>query len=219
MDHATRSAFLCSPDAPVAATDVEEYDSADDSGQAFLNWARNLTAARANEEGWTNDDRLAAFIQTSLLSFKSHPDSTEIFGDCYCPTSPEDHRFNAPWNDWTPPSKSGERFRDAQARRKPEPIENRVRVRLCNSAGIQGLTASMIVFARVEISNGKRYLQLLRGSDVLASMSLTSLHMAWTSERMMALTPRTTSGSALGPVVFLSFEDQKRVAKFGSMLL
>ena len=93
-----------------------------DSQDGFWQWAHDATAARAADEGWTDDDWVAAGLQASLLSFKSDHDSAEIYGHRYCPTLPEDHMHNAPWNDWTPPSKSRERFQEALANRRPEPL-------------------------------------------------------------------------------------------------
>ena len=185
----------------------------------FWHWAHDATAARAADEGWTDDDWVAAGLQASLLSFKSDHDSAEIYGHRYCPTLPEDHMHNAPWNDWTPPSKSRERFQEAIANRRPDPLETRVRVRVCASADQRGLGNSLIAFVRVDIGcKGRRCLNVLRGSDVLATMSIKSLRMECVGERMIALSPRTSANKAPPPVVFLSFEDKSRIAKFVEML-
>ena len=190
-----------------------------DSQDGFWQWAHDATAARAADEGWTDDDWVAAGLQASLLSFKSDHDSAEIYGHQYCPTLPEDHMHNAPWNDWTPPSKSRERFQEALANRRPEPLETRVRVRVCASADQRGLEKSLIAFVRVDIGcKGKRCLKVLRGSDVLATMSIKSLRMECVGERMIALSPRTSANKTPPPAVFLSFEDKPRITKFVEML-
>lgn len=189
------------------------------SQDGFWQRAHDATAARAADEGWTDDDRVAAFLQASLLSFKSDHDSADIFGRRYCPTLPEDHQHNAPWNDWTPPSKSRERFQEAIANRRPEPLETRVRVRVCASADQRGLEKSLIAFVRVDIDcKGRRCLKVLRGSDVLATMRIKSLRMECVGERMIALSPRTSANKAPPPAVFLAFEDKSRVTKFLEML-
>ena len=110
--------------------------------EAFWTWAWGVTATRADTEGWTSSDLFAALLQVTFLSYTSHPECPR-----YSSTCPDHAVHNAPWNDWTPPSKSLERFHKAQLDMAPDPVQQRVRVRLCSSADALGLEHSVIAFA------------------------------------------------------------------------
>ena len=200
---------------------MEESDQESDSegADAFWDWAFIETLARAQMEGWTAEDCDAAMLQGSLLSYKSHAHDLHAYGDRFLPTSPDDFKHNAPWNDWNPPSKSLKRFSDARANKKEEIIDLRVRARLCASGDAAGLRNSVLVFASVEVTGqGNRCLLLRRGGDTLASINLRRLQFVSPGERMIALTPRLRSNVGSTPVVFLSFENDARIAKFCTML-
>jgi hypothetical protein len=138
---------------------------------------------RYRGEGWTTEDLYAAFLQASLLSYKSGQISAEerrrsswnqIWnqdGRRYVNSAPTDYAHNCPWNDWTPPSESHRLFQAAQADRRPEPIERRVRVRVCLSPDSQ----ECIAFASVEVdATSARALVLRRGKDILAHIPVAS---------------------------------------------
>ena len=187
----------------------------------FWDWALDTTAERAEKEGWTKEDRLAAFVQGSLLSFSScHCDGTDMSRpNIDFPVTPSAFKYNSPWNSWTPPSQSLRRLKEAQANKKPERVEQRVRVRVCASANDVGLKNSVVAFASIELDGGKRCLQMQRGSTTLASMTLASLHFDCISERMISVAPRPHTKLTGHPVVFLSFEDEARITKFCELLV
>jgi hypothetical protein len=176
--------------------------------------------ARAVSEGWTRDDCVAAQMQTRLLSYTSNCD------DCYYPSTPQYIMHNAPWNDWVPPSKRFKHVEQAADSQKIQPALNRVCARLCSSeASTDGeslrisLHNSKIVFAHVErSSDGTRFLRLLRGSEVLASMDVSFLQIVQANNRAVALMPRLGSEHAC-PVLFLVFQNSARVANFDRMLM
>jgi hypothetical protein len=190
------------------------------AGRLFWDWALNKTLARAQTEGWTPRDCTAALMQSSLLSYTSAPGNMQLYGDRYSPTCPDDFVHNAPWNNWSPPSKSLKRFKEAQTNKTKELIDLRLRARLCASADAAGLRDSLIVFASVELNDqGKRCLRLRRGNNILATMTITSLRFEATSERMVKLAPRAHSKTASSlPTVFLSFENVARAVKLCDML-
>ena len=198
---------------------IEDSDSMHDASHAdFWKWARDATAARALAQGWSEVDIIAACIQGAFLSAASDPLNVDLLEDGESAASPAAFAHNAPWNDWTPPSQSRGRFERAQATKQPERMEQRVRVRVCASPDADGQRNGVIAFASVEVIGGKRCLQLRRGSAILASMALASLHFAAADDRMIVLAPRPHSKLATRPVVYVSFEDQGRAAKFGNML-
>eukprot|EP00001_Collodictyon_triciliatum_P167637 29624_4 len=73
----------------------------------------DLIQRRFRQEGWTTRDLYAAFLQASLLSYRSSRDAEHKYGDRYINSAPSDYKHNCPWNDWTPPSKSIELFQAA----------------------------------------------------------------------------------------------------------
>ena len=200
---------------------MEESDQESDSegSDAFWTEAFNKTLARSHDEGWTAEDWDAAMLQGSLLSYKSRAHDLHAYGDRFLPTFPDDFIHNAPWNDWNPPSKSLKRFSEARANKKEEIIDLRVRARLCASGDAAGLRNSVLVFASVEVTGqGKRCLLFRRGGDTLASIKLRRLQFVSSGERMIAMAPRLGSNVGSTPVVFLSFENDARIAKFCTML-
>lgn len=195
-------------------------DSSQDDPQTHLwEWCRDATAARAETEGWSYDDNVAAFIQCSFLSSAFHPLNADRLEPSACPGSPTDFVHNAPWNDWTPPSNSIKMFEKAQANKKTELVEKRVRVHVCASPDAAGQRNRVIAFASVEIIAGKKCLQLRRGSAILASITVSSLQVTCIGDRMIMLAPRPHSKLATRPVVFLSFEDQARISKFSDLFV
>jgi hypothetical protein len=188
----------------------------------FWNWAGEATNARAEKEGWTRDDCDAALFQASLLSYSSHPKSSEVYGDRYVCSAPDDYEHNAPWNDWVPPSRSRERSREAIANKRPELIDQRVRVRICASADAAGLENSVIAFADVEVgSDGRKNLRLRRGADVLASMTVRSVTVVQLiNGRFVALSPvsSTRTRQRARCSVYLAFEGEARKSKFCDMM-
>ena len=147
---------------------------------------------RYGSEGWTTEDLYAAFLQASLLSYQSAEVSAEermrshwnqIFnqdGRRYIKSAPADYAHNCPWNDWTPPSVSHRLFQAAQASRRPEPIEQRVRVRVCLSPDIQECRLCrekmLVAFASVDV-NAKAFV-LRRGCEILAHIPVASLRIS-----------------------------------------
>ena len=190
-----------------------------DGGKFDWEWASEVASCRAEEEGWTYNDCVAALFQGSLLGYSSDPKSSEVFGERYVLSAPEHYLHNAPWNDWTPPSKSRQRFEKAQANKQPELVEKRVRVHICASPDAAGQRNRVIAFASVEMIAGKKCLQFRRGSAILAAMAVSSLQVTCIGDRMMVLAPRPHSKLATSPVVFLSFEDQARASKFSNLFV
>ena len=188
-----------------------------DGGKFDWEWANEVASFRAEEEGWTYNDCVAALFQGSLLGYSSHPESSEVFGERYVLSAPEHYLHNAPWNDWVPPSRSCERFQKAMATKKPELIDHRIQVRICASANAAGLSNSVIAFAAVEMdSNGHEYLRLRRGAEVLASISLRKLDAFPLSDNFVALVPRTRAKVSCS--VYLSVEGDRRKSKFYKMM-
>jgi len=186
--------------------------------EAFWSWARGATAARADAEGWTSSDLFAALLQISLLTYTSHPLSPEIYGPRYSLTSPDHAVHNAPWNDWTPPSKSLERLQEARVHRAPDPITQRVRVRLCSSADALGLEHSVLVFASVNNCDSRgRNLCVRRGATVLASINLDSLRRFRSGGRFIQLMPKAPADATA--TVFLWFDTDARMFKFSDMIM
>ena len=173
--------------------------------------------ARCHAEGWTARDILAAKCQSSLLSYRSSEGAAAQHGPRYVKSSPDHYAHNCPWNDWTPPSESERRFREAAATRKVDAVSCRVRVHLCMNH--ESLGNRVIAFASVETNEkGKQALVLRRGADTLASMSIGVLRIRQISPenpRVLALTIR---GDHNGHAICLCFENDKRVETFAAML-
>jgi len=89
------------------------------TGPAAPDYA-NAMQVRAVRESWTHEDCIAAVYQAHLLPYRSAPDAQVALGFRYINSAPEDYTHNAPWNNWTPPSKSQAIFEAAQARHAAE---------------------------------------------------------------------------------------------------
>ena len=185
---------------------------------SFEDWAHNATVARADAEGWTEDDVRAALLQSSLLSYESHLDNVDIHGIHYLLTHPETYLHNAPWNNWTTPSVSWARFHAAQAQQheKQDPVRQRVRARVCSTADRQGIKTSKIVFVTVVDMEGARSVCLRRGAQVCALMKIEMLNITDIGERFFRLAP--VSEPVQVAAVFLGFENDARASKFRGML-
>ena len=185
---------------------------------------------RYRGEGWTTEDLYAAFLQASLLSYQSAQISSEerlrshwnqIWnqdGRRDIKSAPTDYTHNCPWNDWTPPSESRRLFQAAQANRRPEPIEQRVRVRVCLSPDSQECRLSreklLVAFASVEVdATSARVLVLRRGSDILACIPVVSIRISQdpAQHRFIRLSTVVPSSTVL---TCLYLEDARRVDAF-----
>ena len=124
---------------------------------------------------------------------------------------------NAPWNDWTPPSRSHERFLKAIAKKRPEVVDQRVRVRICASADTAGLNNSVVAFAAVEIDSGQKYLRLRRGGECLASILVHSLRVMSFGDHFVEVVPRARQRVRCS--VYFSFDGEARKAKFWEMIM
>ena len=184
---------------------------------------------RYRGEGWTTEDLYAAFLQASLLSYQSAQISSEerlrshwnqIWnqdGRRDIKSAPTDYAHNCPWNDWTPPSESRRLFQAAQANRRPEPIEQRVRVRVCLSPDSQECRFSreklLVAFASVEVdATSARALVLRRGSDILARIPVASIRMSQGPAQHRIIRLSTVVPSSV--LTCLYFEDARRVDAF-----
>jgi hypothetical protein len=187
---------------------------------------------RYRGEGWTTEDLYAAFLQASLLSYQSAQISAEerlrsrwnqIWnqdGRRDIESAPTDYAHNCPWNDWTPPSESHRLFQAAQANRRPEPIEQRVRVRACLSPDSQECRLSkeklLVAFASVEVdATSARVLVLRRGSDILAHFPVASIRISQdpAQPRLIRLSTVVPS-SVFMCLLHLYLEDARRVDAF-----
>jgi hypothetical protein len=177
--------------------------------------AGDAVRARCLAEGWDARDIRAANYQSSLLSYRSPEDAAAQYGPRYVQSSPDHYSHNCPWNDWSPPSESERRFREAAATRQIDVVSCRVRVHVCMSPGDNRL----IAFASVETNTeGKQALVLRRGADTLASMSVGVVRLHQISPENPRVLVLTIRGDRLGHAICLCFEDDNRVENFGAML-
>jgi hypothetical protein len=177
----------------------------------------NAMRARCRAEGWNARDILAAKCQSLLLSYRSSEDAAAQHGPRYVNSSPDQYAHNCPWNDWTPPSESERRFREAAATRKVDAVSCRVRVHLCMNH--ESLGDRVIAFASVETNTkGKQALVLRRGADTLASMSIGVLRIRSISPNNPKALALTIRGDRNGHAICLCFENDKRVETFAAML-
>ena len=172
--------------------------------------------ARAERESWTPEDMYAAFLQSSLLSYRSSGNHA-AHSRHYVNSAPEDYAHNCPWNDWVPPSHSRLLFLEAAERTR---ASCRVRVHLFMSPeSLQRGDMRVIAFATVETNvEGKQALVLRRGAETLASLPIDVLRVHQISPenpRVMVLTIR---GDINGHAICLCFENDKRVESFAAML-
>ena len=176
---------------------------------------------RSHREGWTTGDLYAGFLQSSLLSYRSSQSNNNDQERMFPPwnqCAPENYAHNCPWNDWTPPSKSRHLFQAAQAKRKAEPAEQRVRVHVCLSPDSKAKGEKiMVAFASVEVraDNSKNFL-LRRGSEILAHLPLASIRISQDPTRCRIFRLSTITPSSVS--VFLYLEDAQRVNAFLALL-
>jgi hypothetical protein len=177
----------------------------------------DLIERRFRQEGWTTRDLYAAFLQASLLSYRSSRDAEDLYGYRYINSKPSDYAHNCPWNDWTPPSKSIELFQSAAeaSANMSDIVLRRVRVHLCREAAPESHT--VIAFASIETSQeGTTCLRLRRGADILASLPVAVLSVAIVGPGLLVLS--TIGAIEALPSLWLKFETDARLAKFCDML-
>ena len=176
---------------------------------------------RSNREGWTTSDLYAGFLQSSLLSYRSSQ-SNNVDQERMLPPwnqcAPEDYAHNCPWNDWTPPSKSRHLFQAAQAKRRAEPAEQRVRVHVCLSPDSKAKgDNTMVAFASVEVrADGSKIFLLHRGSEILAHLPLASIRISQDPTSSQIFLVSTVTPSSVS--VFLYLEDAQRVHAFLALM-
>jgi len=176
----------------------------------------DLIQRRFRQEGWTTRDLYAAFLQASLLSYRSSRDSKDKYGDRYINSAPSDYEHNCPWNDWTPPSKSIELFQAAAEANAnmPDIVLRRVRVHLFREAAE---TDTVIAFASIETNQeGTTCLRLRRGADILVSVPVATLSVAIVDRGLLVLSTIGATGAL--PSLWLKFETNVRLTKFCDML-
>jgi hypothetical protein len=180
------------------------------SFELFWSGAIEKTFQRALSESWTKEDVLAALIQASLLSYRSHETAADDYGCRYVESAPEYYAHNCPWNDWTTPSESARLFHAATTTPHVDKVSRRIRVHVITSPDI---TAHAIVaFATVEMNvKGKEVLVIRRGTETLASLVLRRIHL--TSDKMLIKLTVATRRQGV-PSIFLRFEDVKRLEAF-----
>jgi hypothetical protein len=172
---------------------------------------------RYRQEGWTTRDLYAAFLQASLLSYRSSGDAKDKYGNRYVNSAPSDYQHNCPWNNWTPPSKSVELFQAAaeSSANKTDLVLQRVRVHMCREAAPASDT--VVAFAFIETNHkGTTCLRLRRGAEILASWPVATLRVAIVGRGLVVL---STSGATEAlPSQWLKFETEARLTKFCDML-
>jgi hypothetical protein len=176
-----------------------------------------LIERRFRQEGWTTRDLYAAFLQASLLSYRSSEDAEDKYGNRYITSTPSDYEHNCPWNDWTPPSKSIELFQAAAeaSANKSDIVLRRVRVRLCYEAAPESDT--VIAFASIETNHeGTTCLRLRRGAEILSSLPVATVSVAIVGCGLLELS--TSGATAALPSLWLKFETDARLAKFCDLL-
>jgi hypothetical protein len=177
----------------------------------------DLIERRFRQEGWTTRDLYAAFLQASLLSYRSSRDAQDKYGYRYINSTPSDYEHNCPWNDWTPPSKSIELFQAAAEARAnmPDIVSRRVRVHLSREAAAESDT--VIAFASIETNQeGTTCLRLRRGADILVSVPVATLSVAIVDRGLLVLSTIGATGEL--PSLWLKFETNVRLTKFCDIL-
>jgi hypothetical protein len=203
--------------------DEEESAPCDGAGNGYIDTdsaaldSVDLIEQRFRREGWTTRDLYAAFLQASLLSYRSSEDAEDKYGNRYINSTPSDYKHNCPWNDWTPPSKSIELFQAAAeaSAHKPDSVLRRVRVHLCHEAAPESDT--VIAFASIETNQeGTTCLRLRRGAEIMSSLPVASLSVAIVGRGLLVLS--TIGATEALPSLWLKFETDARLAKFCDML-
>lgn len=175
-------------------------------------------STRMHDEAWESRDIYVAFLQASLLSYKSAAISPEerarsewnqwwnADGSRYVACAPTDYVHNCPWNDWTPPSEARRRAAAAKAAH-PSPGLARIRVHVCRSSESHQRGEQMVVaFASVdEDTDGARTLVLRRGCETLAALPLGR----FTVHEGARVVRLSLKGSSAAPV-FLYIESAPR---------
>ena len=175
------------------------------------------TYKRALSESWTQEDILAALIQASLLSYRSHETAADDYGICYVESAPEYYAHNCPWNDWTTPSESARLFHAATATPHVDKVSRRIRVHLSTCPDITA--HATVAFATVEVNiKGKEVLVLRRGTETLASLVLRRICLTSDPVDMIIELKVATSRPGV-PSIYLRFEDVKRLEAFVVMCL
>ena len=175
------------------------------------------TYKRALSESWTQEDILAALIQASLLSYRSHETAADDYGICYVESAPEYYAHNCPWNDWTTPSESARLFHAASTTPCPyvDPVSRRIRVHVVTSSDIAA--RAVVAFATVEMNvKGKEVLVIRRGAETLASLVVRRIHLTSVDKMVLKLEICTRRPGV--PSIYLRFEDVKRLNAFTIML-
>ena len=203
--------------------DEEESATFDGAGYGYIDTDSaaldgvDLIERRFRREGWTTRDLYAAFLQASLLSYRSSRDAEDKYGYRYINSTPSDYEHNCPWNDWTPPSKSIELFQAAAeaTANKCDIVSRRVRVHLCREAAPESDT--VIAFASIETNQrSTTCLRLRRGADILASLPVATLSVGIVDRGLLVLSTPGATGAL--PSLWLKFETNARLTKFCSML-
>ena len=188
----------------------QEQVQRNNHAEHFWSGAIEKTYQRALSESWTKEDVLAALIQASLLSYRSHETAADDYGICYVESAPEYYAHNCPWNDWTTPSESARLFHAATATPHVDKVSRRIRVHLSTCPDITA--HATIAFATVEVNiKGKEVLVLRRGTETLASLVLRRIHL--TSDKMLIKLTVATRRHGV-PSMYLRFEDVKRLEAF-----
>ena len=173
-----------------------------------------LIVRRFRQERWTTQDLYAAFLQASLLSYRSSRDAEDKYGYRYINSKPSDYEHNCPWNDWTPPSKSIELFQAAAeaSANKPDIVLRRVRVHLCREAAPESDT--VIAFASIETNQeSNTCLHLRRGADILSSLPVARLSVAIVGRGLLVL-----STIGVTEALRLNFETDAKLTNFCDMI-
>jgi hypothetical protein len=176
-----------------------------------------LIERRFRQEWWTTQDLYAAFLQASLLSYRSSRDAEDKYGYRYINSKPSDYEHNCPWNDWTPPSKSIELFQAAAeaSANKSDNVLRRVRVHLCREAAPESDT--VIAFASIETNQeSNTCLRLRRGADILSSLPVARLSVAIVGRGLLVLSTIGATEALLS--LWLKFETDAKLTKFCDMI-
>ena len=158
----------------------------------------------------------AAFLQASLLSYRSSRDAEDKYGYRYINSTPGDYVHNCPWNGWTPPSTSIELFQTAAeaSANKPDIVLRRVRVHLCREAAPDSDTE--IAFALIETNQeSTTCLRLRHGAEILSSLPVARLSVTIVGRGLLVLSSISATEALLS--LWLKFETDAKLTKFCDM--
>jgi len=217
-----RGTIFEAPSVPLISTLMASTSSAS-TAASVPSTAEAITRAviaRIGAEAWDAGDVHAAFLQATLLSYKSAAVGRSVKeraqspwdqmwnldGSRYIASSPTDYAHNCPWNDWTPPSEARRRATAAKAT-NPATGLARIRVKICRAPDSHRRGEKMVVaFASIEVcDSGVKALVLRRGSETLLAIPLHRTRVAQ-REGVVRL---SLDGSSIAPV-FLYLEDAQR---------